>query len=215
MPNWLKIVLSFLGIIFGSGIGTVTINLIFRNRSEKIQRKITFLGEQLNRFYGPLHLIITKDKVILNINNKLSEIYQDEYLKNDSRGEEQSAIQTINLKLEYLREIDIYNENIIQILENNYSYIDIDDIDIVENFFKHYIRYKKEFSKKNGRYKIPLTVWLKLGKTTSMKPEFIERINQKFYSKKEEYDKLTIGRTKKQETKKIEDDEFNADDIIE
>jgi len=53
---------------------------------------------------------------------------------------------------------------------------------------------------KRGERKIPFLVSRELEKISFLIPEFVERINQKFATKKEMYDKLMMGvkkRTKK------------------
>lgn len=119
MATWIKIVLSFLGVILGSGIGAAVINLIFTTRSEKIRRNIKVLEEQINNLYGPLHLIITKDEVLLKIVRELDEIYTKIYIEKGeeigSRPEEYEK--TINMENEYVNEVINYNERIIRVIE--------------------------------------------------------------------------------------------------
>lgn len=74
-------------------------------------------------------------------------------------------------------------------LRNNYSYIDIDDVEIFRQLVVGYTRLKIELDE-SGRLNTPLKIYEHLGNISFMRPEFIKRVKEKFDSKKRELELL-------------------------
>ncbi len=188
----LTIVVSFLG----GGTVSAIINWIRANRVDKRERRTRFLDDQLRKLYGPLYYFTSQNQKLFELNKRFHEAYNKEYIqKRYSREEstqkilETEAKETIDIANEYIEEVEKNNEKTKQILDDNYSYIDPDDIDIFLSFFENYIRLKKE--RDEAKYlRTPFMIYQHIGDISFMKPEFIERVKLKFSQKKGELDKL-------------------------
>ena len=195
MPNGMTIltlVVSFLG----GGVVSAIIGWIRANRIEKREERIRFLDDQIRKLYGPLYYFTSQNEKLFDLNEKLHKAYDKEYIQKKYNREEGTQRilrvekrETIDIANEYIREVEKNNERIKQILDNNYSYIDPEDINIFLNFFEDYIRLKKERDEKK-RIRTPFMIYQHIGNISFMKPEFIERVKLKFFQKKEELDKL-------------------------
>jgi hypothetical protein len=73
------------------------------------------------------------------------------------------------------------NEKISEIISSNYSYIDLDDIDIVDQFIKNYSRLKIEYQ---GQRRLPLQVTKIVGSISILQADFKNKMKEKFKSKK-------------------------------
>ena len=82
------------------------------------------------------------------------------------------------------------NESILEILRNNYAYIDPEDVDVFRQIVVDYIRLKTEVDE-SGRLNTPLRIYEHIGSISFMQPEFIKRVKEKFNAKKTKLDSLT------------------------
>lgn len=81
------------------------------------------------------------------------------------------------------------NEKIVEVLVNNYSFIDPDDVEIFQQFMIDYTRMKNEVDKE-GTLQTPFEIYLYIGDISFMKPEFIEKVKSKFHTKKQQLNEL-------------------------
>lgn len=76
------------------------------------------------------------------------------------------------------------NKKIIELLDNNFALIDADDVEIfINEFYEHFIRYQTEEIGKT-----PYMVYEHLGAISFLRPRFINRIKEKFDSKKSQFE---------------------------
>jgi type I restriction-modification system DNA methylase subunit len=97
----------------------------------------------------------------------------------------------LNIANRYLQEVNLNNTKIKEILDNNYSQIDPDDIDIFMLFVEHFLRYKKEIEDQ-GKLTTPISIYERIGDISFLRPEFIERVKLKFKQKKSALDNLYL-----------------------
>ena len=71
---------------------------------------------------------------------------------------------------------------IVDLLQNSFAYIDEDDIEIIQNFIVDTIRMNKEV-REEWLKKIPFEVYQSLGNISYSRPEFLNRIQEKFLEK--------------------------------
>jgi hypothetical protein len=79
-----EILISFLSGAIGGALVTGLFNLF----SEKYNRKITYLRNQIDYFYGPLYFILTNSESLLEISKKIVDAGQEVYDKPDIRKTE-------------------------------------------------------------------------------------------------------------------------------
>ena len=188
----LTLVVSFLG----GGVVSAVIGWIRANRVDKRERRIKFLDDQIRKLYGPLYYFTSQNEKLFALNKRFHKAYDKEYIQKKYSREESTqrmlrveTQETIDIANEYMREVEKNNERIKQILDDNYSYIDPEDIDIFLDFFEDYIRLKKERDKEK-RIRTPFMIYQHIGDISFMKPELIEKAKLKFSQKKENLDKL-------------------------
>jgi hypothetical protein len=177
-----RLIFSFLGGGLVSGLLTYFGNY----RSEKKRQKISNLQATLQNLYGPLQFFASQNKSYFELNNKFHAAYQTEYvgqkwskddLTQERLGEATSKTLTQN------------NERILDVLRNNYSYIDPDDVEVFRQLVVDYTRLKTEVDE-SGRLNTPLEIYEHIGEISFMRTEFIARIEEKFNSKKKELEPL-------------------------
>jgi hypothetical protein len=188
-----RYIFSFLGGGFVVGI----LDWFKSHYSEKKARKVSALQAQIQNLYAPLQFFSSQNEIYFDRNKKIIEAYRAEYEgKNWSHNErtqsslEKETTHVFDRANAYIEEITGNNENIIKILRDNYAYIDPEDIEVFTEFMTDYARWKIEV-KEACQAKIPFRIQEHLGELYFMRPEFINRVKQKFNAKKKALDSLT------------------------
>ena len=165
MDDAIKTLITFLG----GGIIGAAIQWARAARSEREKRHSEYIYEQLQRLYGPLYFLTSINSNLLKLNNTILSAHKDHFDGNKwsnapetrkSLSKESEA--TINLANEYISEVVKNNKNIMDMLRDNYSFIDVDDINIFQEFIIDVLRMNKEVEE--GRLKeMPFEIYKSLG----------------------------------------------------
>ncbi len=185
MENTLQLIISFLG----GGILVALINWARTSRSERTTRKNEFLKEQITKVYGPLYFYVCLNKSLFALNDKFHKAYKEHFSdKNwsddpytaESLSKEMKA--TIDLSNYYVEMTMDNNKKIVDILRNNYAYIDPEDTDIFQQFIIDHLRMEKEVKKEEPMV-TPIRIYKKVGDISFSRNEFLELVNNKFSEK--------------------------------
>jgi len=187
-----RLIFSFLG----GGVVAAILNWIRTNRAEKREGKIGFLDSQIRKLYGPLYYFVSQSEKLFELNKRIMNAYNKEFIGkkfSEDPGTQETVgkriKETIGIANSYIDEVEKNNEKIKEILDNNYSYIDREDIDVFIKFYEHHIRLQKERDEEK-RVKTPFPIYQEVGDISFLRPEFINRVKEKFLKKKAELDKL-------------------------
>lgn len=211
MDQPLFIIVSLIVSFLGGGVISALINWIRVWRAEKKERKIRFLDDQIRKLYGPLYYFVSQSEKLFELNSKFHNAYNEEYVAKKYSTDElttkilgEETLETLDIANKYIAGVENNNLKIKQILDNNYSFIDPDDIELFSLFYEDFIRLVTERDSK-GRIKTPLNIYKHVGDISFLRPEVIERIKEKFLNKKEELDNLLNyrGRHLRKRNKKI------------
>ncbi len=182
--------------LLGGGIVVAILNWIRLNRAELRERKINFLRLKLEKLYGPLYYFVCQCEKLFELNKRWDNVYCKEYIGkkwskdyNTQEAISKEADCVIELRNTYIAEVEKNSENIKEILNNNYPYIDHDDINTFTLFYEHYIRRKIELDNEK-KLKPPIKCYQDVGNISFLRPEFIARVKEKFTQKKKELEKL-------------------------
>lgn len=188
----IRLILSFLG----GGLVAGLLDWFRVHHSEKKARKISNLQAQIQNLYGPLQFFTSQNESYFELNDKFHKAYQAEYVgQNWSQDAEtqkavgQEATQTLDIANIYIEMVTKNNESILEILRNNYAYIDPEDVEVFRQLVVDYTRLKTEVGK-SGRLTTPLRIYEHIGSISFMRPEFIKKVKEKFNAKKRELDSL-------------------------
>lgn len=187
-----SLIVSFLG----GGIVSAAINWARSERADKKERKIKFLNDQLRNLYGPLYYFVSQSEKCFELNDRFHKAYNEEFIQEKWSKDELTrerlrtrAVQTIDLANQYIAEVKSNNQKIKEILDNSYSLIDPDDIDVFMLFNEHYLRFNKEIEE-SGKLITPDGIYERIGDISFLRPEFMERVKLKFRNKKNELEGL-------------------------
>ena len=185
-----RLVFSFLG----GGLVAGLLDWFRAHRSEKSVRQISALQNQIQNLYGPLHFFASQNESYFELNDKFLKAYKSEYEgQNWSKDEStqsnlrKETTQVLEIANAYIPLVTKNNESILEVFRNNYAYIDPDDIDIFRQLVVDYTRLKTERDEA-GTLKTPIEIYQYVGEISFMRPQFIERIKEKFNSKKKKMD---------------------------
>ena len=178
---------------FGSGIlgGLLVAGIQWARvaRSEKEKRHSEYIHEQLSKLYGPLFFMTTQNQELLNLSNKILGAHKEHFDGNkwsddpDTRKKlNDESLSTIELSNEYARQVVVNNEKIVNLLQASFAYIDVDDVEVIQEFIVDTIRMNKEVREERLK-KIPFEVYKSLGNISYSRPEFLNRIKDKFLEK--------------------------------
>ncbi|MFH1905355.1 MAG: hypothetical protein ABIK53_07545 [bacterium] len=189
---WTDIFQSFIG---GGAVAGIIVAIIHW-KSKCVERRVANLRDQLQHLYGPLYFFVSQNKRLFKINDKFHQAYRKVYgdpkWSNDEETRKvlnEESTRTLNLANAYIEQVENNNDKIIEILERNYSLVDIDDIGAFSEFIVDYTRRKTEWDEQHF-LKTPRHIYSEVGKVSFMRPKVIKRVKDKFISKREELDKL-------------------------
>lgn len=190
--NTVTLIVSFLG----GGIVCALINWVRANRADKKEYNIRFLDDQIRKLYGPLYYFISQSEKLFELNERFHDAYKKEYVEKKYSMEEytrkvlnKEAGETLDIANKYIAGVESNNSKIKEILDNNYPLIDPDDIELFLLFYEHYTRLITERDDE-GRIKIPLQIYQRIGNISFLHPDVIERVKEKFLNKKKELEAL-------------------------
>jgi predicted nucleic acid-binding Zn-ribbon protein len=182
MANMLETIITFLGGgIVGAGIQYVSVA-----RTAREKRHSDYVYRQMNNLYGPLYFLSSQNERLFDLNNRIMSAYTEHFSGNkwsqDYRTQkslENESTATIELSNEYICQVKENNKQIIKILRDGYALINIDDIDIMQEFVVESIRMNKEIDDKRLK-NIPLEIYKKIGDISYSRPDFLSCIKQRF-----------------------------------
>jgi hypothetical protein len=145
--NTLNLIVSFLG----GGVVVAIFDWIRINKAEKRSRRLATLSDQLQNLYGPLYFFTSQNQRLFDLNDSILKAYQKEYVEEKWSKDEhtqkklkKNTTTTLDLANAYVALATENNDKIIEILKNNYSFIDTDDVDIFQQFVVDYTRLRTE-----------------------------------------------------------------------
>lgn len=179
-----EILISFLSGAIGGSICTAVFNYL----NDKRIRKIKYLKNQIDNFYGPLSVLLTYSGNAFEMANKIldahTKAFAGEWSQDDvtQKNLTEDSKRTIDISNEYVDLANKNNDKIFEIIATHYSFVDLDDIHVVELFLKNYTRLKIEYDDKKL---LPHRVYQIVGGSISFLPrDFQDKIMQKFNIKK-------------------------------
>ena len=189
----LNLIFSFLG----GGVVVAIFDWIRINKAEKISRRLDLLNNQIRHLYGPLYFFTSQNEKCFELNDSILKAYRKEYVEEKFSKDPYTQE---NLKKEVMITLDIANayvglatqnnEKIIEILRDNYSFIDPEDVDTFQQFVIDYNRLRTERDE-SGKLKTPLEIYMQVGEISFMRPDFIQKVKAKFNSKKTEIENMS------------------------
>ena len=187
-----SLIVSFLG----GGIVSALINWVRAERADKKERRIRFLDDQIRKLYGPLYYFVSQSEKLFELNKRFHDAYTKEYVEKKYSIEEytrkileEETKETLDIANKYIAIVENNNLRVKEILNNNYSLIDPDDIELFLLFYEDHIRLVSERDEE-GRIKTPLRIYQQIGHIAFLRPEVIERVKKKFLNKKKELEDL-------------------------
>jgi hypothetical protein len=181
----LQLIISFLG----GGILVALINWARTSRSERAARKHDFTKEQITKVYGPLFFFVGITEALFALNDKFHKAYNehfvdqewgtDSHTRENLRKETDATLQIANHYITIVRD---NNSKIMDILRENYAYIDPEDTEVFQQFIVDHLRMEREF-KTEQPLETPLEIYLKVGEISYSRKEFIELVKKRFTEK--------------------------------
>ena len=182
MASALEIIITFLGGgIIGAGIQYVSVA-----RTAREKRHSDYVYRQLHNLYGPLYFLSSQNERLFDLSNSIMSSYAEHFSGNNWSKDENTqkklkteSAATIELSNEYIYQVKGNNKQIVEILRDNYDLINVEDIEIMQEFVVDSIRMNKEIDEERLK-DIPLEIYKNVGDISYSRPEFISRIKQRF-----------------------------------
>ena len=89
---------------------------------------------------------------------------------------------TLEIANHYVRLIRDNNSKVVDLLRDNYAYIDPEDTEVFQQFIIDHFRMEREF-KAQKPLEAPLDIYLKVGEISYSRKEFIELVKKRFVEK--------------------------------
>jgi hypothetical protein len=195
----IQLITGFLGGGFLGGIVVALINTHYSNRAAKRERQIKVLDDQIRELYGPLFRLIVQSEKLFELYRRFHEAYDKEYIQKSYSDNEiaqerlrSAANETLTIANDYAHQIRVNRQRIMELVDAKYSFIDPDDIEVLQLLFEHHIRSEVEFPSE-GTLRTPFMVYKHLGDVSVLPTEFILRMKEQFINKKKLLDSLSHG----------------------
>ena len=195
-------------IMFASGVAVAVVNWSFAAQKSGIARTVDRLRNQLQSLYGPLCFFIGQNEKIVAYTEHIGDAYKKEYCDKEwspdektQNGIQDEARETVELDNRYMEIIRANNNEMVNILKENYAWIDVDDIELFRRFVEDWSRDATECT---GEGKLPRRVQRlvmeRAGLPAFYRSDFNHRVNSKFKKKLGELQRLEtwwLGRVKR------------------
>ena len=185
MGNTWQLIISFLG---GGILGTL-INWVRTSRSERTARKHEFFKEQMTKVYGPLYFFVGLNEALFSLNDKFHKAYNEHFVDQKWSTDPQTrenlnkeTIETLEIANHYVRLTRDNNSKIVDLLRDNYAYIDPEDTEVFQQFIIDHLRMEREF-KGQKPLETPLEIYFKVGEISYSRKEFMELVRKRFVEK--------------------------------
>lgn len=167
------------------------INWARTSRSERAARKHEFLKEQMTKVYGPLFFFVGITEALFALNDKFHKAYQEHFVDQkwslDPHTRENLSKEintTLQITNHYIRIVRDNNSKVMDILRENYAYIDLEDTEVFQRFIVDHLRMEREF-KAEEPLETPIEIYLKVGEISYSRKEFMELAKKRFAEKNE------------------------------
>lgn len=187
MENTLQLIIG----LFGGGIIVALINWARTSRSERASRKHEFFKEQISKVYGPLYFFVGLNEALFALNDKFHKAYKEHFIDQDwsqdsytREGLSKETKTTLEIANHYVNLCRDNNGKIVEILRDNYSYIDPEDTEVFQQFIIDYLRMEKEFNIEKP-LETPMEIYYKVGEISYSRKEFMELVKKRFIEKNE------------------------------
>jgi hypothetical protein len=181
----LQLIISFLG----GGILVALINWVRTSRSERAARKHEFIKEQMTRVYGPLFFFVGITEAMFGLSDKFHKAYTEHFVDHKWSSEpytqanlKKDSTATLEIANHYVGIVRDNNSKILDILRDNYAYIDPEDTEVFQQFIVDHLRMEREF-KVEQPLETPLEIYLKVGDISYSRKDFIELVKKRFAEK--------------------------------
>lgn len=183
MDTMIFIIVSLIVSFLGGGVVSAGINQWCMWRQDVNKEKMRLIELQLQKLYGPLFWHLSRSEKALELSRKILAAGDVEYSGKDSA--EEDIQKTIGVSNEYVSLVKYNNTKALEILNENYVFIDPDDIDVFNLFYEHYIRLITEFNEQGS--KVPLKIYKRMGDISFLRNEYIGRLKEKYLSKRKKW----------------------------
>jgi len=178
----LQLIVAFLG----GGVLVGIFEWIRTRISEKETRKYDFLTDQIRNLYGPLYFLTAQNEGLFKLYDKFRGAYQKEYVEVEWSQDEDTQKNLkegmdafFKISNSYMDIVKENNDKLINIMADNYTYIDPEDIEPFQQFVVDYNRMKNEMDRPDG-LRVDLRIYHHIGEISYMRPKFIELIKERF-----------------------------------
>lgn len=185
----------YIASLVGGGLAVAIGNWVHSNRSARRERAINYLEAQLRLLYGPLSYFTKQNEELFQMCNKVQDAHGEYFTGKWSDHEDtqkhlgEMSNATTDLNNAYIERVLKNNDCVMAVLEANWHLVDPDDMDTFSRFQVDYTRFVVEV-KPGNQSKVPLSIVMKLGPISYMRPEFISRVNSSFQEKQTELENL-------------------------
>lgn len=179
--------------LLSGAIGGSIITVLF----DYFKMKRSYLREQIDKLYGPLYNLLSYSSQTFEIANSIlrehARYFSGNKWSQDKSTQEKlknESLEVIEISNKYVNEANRTNEKIFEILQNNYSLLDLDDIGVVNCYMKNFSRLRVEYA---GNKKLPFIIYKKIGDIAFLPKDFKFKIMEKFDNKKNKLDNPCIS----------------------
>lgn len=185
---------SFLVVFLGSSVGAAAVTIGWEWWKGRRQRELEVLQHQLEKLYGPLFYFTSLNQSLFGLYDEYHKAYRAEYIERKYasearervRGQAKALLEEAN---SYIQEVKENNQRIIEILQEHWHLIELDDLELFSTFHVDMSRLKRTQEEQASLTSSTTDDYL--GPIFHMRQEMMERVSNRFHEKKKRFDELT------------------------
>lgn len=191
--------LQLLVVFLGGGVLVGIFEWIRTRISEKEARTYDFIIDQFRNLYGPLYFLTAQNKGLFKLYNDYHEAYKKEYIevewsqdKDTQKSLKEEMDDFFKISNSYMDIVKENNDKLIEIMADNYTYLDPEDIESFQQFVVDYNRMKNEIDRPDGA-QVHFRTYQHIGKISLMRPKFIKIIEERYKFKYQQLKDMQAG----------------------
>jgi len=199
-----QLISNWISAAIGAGLIVALIDWFRTYRRERRERHISVLRKQIQHLYGPIYCLVLQNKTCFQSSADISKAAKEVYSGKNWTPSAQKTVEkeinnTIDIQNKYIEPVMRNNEKIMNILDNNIHFAEIEDYAKFAIFIKDYhrlqietginLKREKETDGANRDKGLPFPVAMKLPEISFMDPNFTEMVENRFREIKNEYGK--------------------------
>ena len=182
-------IFRYIASFIGGGFAVAVGNWLHASRAKRKETELSQLMDQLKYLYGPVSFFTHRNQSLFDLSDSIHKAYGKEFIDKKWSQEplaqdriREQAMATLDLSNTYIEQVVENNKKLLAILQANWHFVDLQDVDEFMRFQIDSIRLETEV-RDEERPDTPLAIYRALGEISFMRPTLIQLVSERVSQK--------------------------------